>query len=85
MCFFREVCVYGESLTSFENVSQPSVTPAGEKMTEKEIEVVMEGQEDSNGCINYQGDYFMQCAEEAYWFPPIVNTFSVSISLFQPL
>ncbi|XP_036795554.1 myosin light chain 4 isoform X1 [Oncorhynchus mykiss] len=26
----------------------------GEKMTEKEIEVVMEGQEDSNGCINYQ-------------------------------
>uniref|UniRef100_A0A4W5M3C4 Myosin, light chain 4, alkali; atrial, embryonic n=1 Tax=Hucho hucho TaxID=62062 RepID=A0A4W5M3C4_9TELE len=27
----------------------------GEKMTEKEIEVVMEGQEDSNGCINYEG------------------------------
>lgn len=54
-------------------------------MTEKEIEVVMEGQEDSNGCINYQGDHFMQCAEETYWFPPMVNTFSVSIALFQPL
>ncbi|CAB1341535.1 unnamed protein product, partial [Coregonus sp. 'balchen'] len=26
----------------------------GEKMTEKEIEVVMEGQEDGNGCINYE-------------------------------
>ncbi|XP_036795632.1 myosin light chain 3-like [Oncorhynchus mykiss] len=26
----------------------------GEKMTEKEVEVVMEGQEDGNGCINYE-------------------------------
>uniref|UniRef100_A0A8C7U0W9 Myosin, light chain 4, alkali; atrial, embryonic n=1 Tax=Oncorhynchus mykiss TaxID=8022 RepID=A0A8C7U0W9_ONCMY len=40
-----------------------------EKMTEKEVEVVMEGQEDGNGCINYEGaaiDYFMQCALGTY-------------------
>ncbi|XP_029607899.1 myosin light chain 1, cardiac muscle-like [Salmo trutta] len=26
----------------------------GEKVTEKEVEVVMEGQDDGNGCINYE-------------------------------
>uniref|UniRef100_A0A4W5M5H9 Myosin, light chain 4, alkali; atrial, embryonic n=1 Tax=Hucho hucho TaxID=62062 RepID=A0A4W5M5H9_9TELE len=37
----------------------------GEKMTEKEIEVVMEGQEDSNGCINYEGP--KQCSSLYPW------------------
>jgi hypothetical protein len=38
-------------------------------MTEKEVEVVMEGQEDGKGCINYEGaaiDYFVQCAVGTY-------------------
>uniref|UniRef100_A0A8C4J0S6 Myosin light chain 4 n=1 Tax=Dromaius novaehollandiae TaxID=8790 RepID=A0A8C4J0S6_DRONO len=35
----------------------------GEKMTESEVEQLMAGQEDANGCINYEG--FWKC-----WNPP---------------
>lgn len=31
--------------------------PAGEKMTEAEIDALMQGQEDENGCVNYEGQF----------------------------
>lgn len=35
-----------------------SVCASGEKMKEEEVEELLKGQEDSSGCINYEGRYY---------------------------
>lgn len=50
---------------NLENILWPSFwaesfVSLGEKMKEEEVEALMAGQEDSNGCINYEG--MISCA-----------------------
>lgn len=37
------------------NTGCPLSPPTGEKMSEPEIDALMAGQEDENGCVNYEG------------------------------
>lgn len=48
VCHFVCVCVI--------NPGCPLPPPTGEKMTEIEIDALMTGQEDENGCVNYEGE-----------------------------
>lgn len=54
LCCVRFVCVC--VLVFGTNVSCPVSPPTGEKMTEAEIDALMAGQEDENGCVNYEGE-----------------------------
>lgn len=42
------------------NTGCSAPSPTGEKMTEAEIDCLMAGQEDENGCINYEGERKMR-------------------------
>lgn len=44
-------------------------TPPGERLTEDEVEKLMAGQEDSNGCINYEGGLRGQQVFWGTWAP----------------
>lgn len=39
----------------YENVKEHFICVTGEKMTEEEVETLLAGHEDANGCINYEG------------------------------
>lgn len=57
----------------------PLPPPTGEKMNEAEIDALMAGQEDENGCVNYEGK-----PPHSHAFPLLLNAafFSSSSSLF---
>lgn len=56
MRFLRSVQVHARVALCVVNIRCPLPPPAGEKMTEAEIDALMTGQEDENGCVNYEGE-----------------------------
>lgn len=44
------------------------MTPAGEKMTEAEIDTLMAGQEDENGCVNYECEPKLSLCYRYYYY-----------------
>lgn len=57
----------------------PMPPPTGEKMNEAEIDALMAGQEDENGCVNYEGK-----PPYSHAFPLLLNAAFSSSSLFFP-
>lgn len=73
-----ENCVRSVCLGSVEVVKLcPLPPPTGEKMNEAEIDALMAGQEDENGCVNYEGK-----PPHSHAFPLLLNAAFSSSSLF---
>lgn len=53
---YLSVCVCSSMGLCVINTGGPLLPPTGEKMTEPEIDALMAGQEDENGCVNYEGE-----------------------------
>lgn len=66
----------------------PLAPPTGEKMNEAEIDALMAGQEDENGCVNYEGKPLHSHFPVLSWSLLVITGFFFSLCpalLLQPL